>query len=295
MLSKYAIICAVVEKGSFSRAAQELGYAQSSVSQAVKAVEDELSCTLIDRKRQAITWTEDGKAYAPYLHAVASAETDLERKHKEMTGLENQTIRIGTFTSVSRDTLPPLIRDFRENYPGVRFSLLQGEYDNIKEWLHEGSIDLGFIAEAVSGDLMTDFLYEDEMLLVLPEDHPLAVSQCAVSLSALTGEPFILLDEGRYSTVLEAFRKAGVELNVTYKVYDDYSVLSMVRSHLGVSILFRNVLRGFEQGVVVRELTPPIHRRVALAYRDAETLPYAAGRFRNFIRKKLTNQEGEIV
>ena len=95
--------------------------------------------------------------------------------------------------------------------------------------------------------------------------------------------------------MLEAFRKAGVELNVTYKVYDDYSVLSMVRSHLGVSILFRNVLRGFGQGVVVRELTPPIHRRVALAYRDAETLPYAAGRFRNFIRKKLTNQEGEIV
>lgn len=114
MLSRYGILCEVVAEGSFTKVAERYGYAQSSISAAVKSVEEELSTCLIDRKRHGITWTEDGKRYAPYLAAIYTAEQALERKNREVLGLEGQVIRIGTFTSVSRDILPPLMERFRQ-------------------------------------------------------------------------------------------------------------------------------------------------------------------------------------
>ena len=115
--------------------AEHFGYAQSSISASVKSVEEELSTSLIDRRRHNITWTEDGKAYAPYITAIYAAEQALTRKNKEMQGLSGQVIRIGTFTSVSRDFLPPLMQTFRNAYPGVSFELHQGDYDEIHDWL----------------------------------------------------------------------------------------------------------------------------------------------------------------
>lgn len=102
MLSKYGIICEVIAEGSFTKVAEKYGYAQSSISAAVKSLEEELSTTLINRRRHNISWTGDGRIYEPYITAVYSAEQALARKNREMLGLEGQTIRIGTFTSVSR-------------------------------------------------------------------------------------------------------------------------------------------------------------------------------------------------
>lgn len=293
MLSKYGILCEVIAEGSFTKVAEHFGYAQSSISASVKSVEEELSTSLIDRRRHNITWTEDGKAYAPYITAIYAAEQALSRKSKEMQGLSGQVIRIGTFTSVSRDFLPPLMQTFRNAYPGVSFELHQGDYDEIHDWLESGQIDLGFMAEVMAGKLPHDYLYEDRMLAVLPPQHPLAAREM-LSLRDLEQEPFILLDEGRYSTILTAFHDEGLSPQIAYRVYDDYSILSMVRSQLGVALLFHNVIRGFDKAVAVRPLKEPVLRRTCLAYRDESTLPYAAARFRKFIRTSPAVSRQEI-
>ena len=202
-------------------------------------------------------------------------------------------IRIGTFTSVSRDFLPPLMQTFRNAYPGVSFELHQGDYDEIHDWLESGQIDLGFMAEVMAGKLPHDYLYKDRMLAVLPPQHPLAARE-VLSLRDLEQEPFILLDEGRYSTILTAFHDEGLSPQIAYRVYDDYSILSMVRSQLGVALLFHNVIRGFDKAVAVRPLKEPVLRRTCLAYRDESTLPYAAARFRKFIRTSPAVSRQEI-
>lgn len=292
MLSKYGIICEVIAEGSFTKVAEKYGYAQSSISAAVKSLEEELSTTLINRRRHNISWTGDGRIYEPYITAVYSAEQALARKNREMLGLEGQTIRIGTFTSVSRDTLPPLMQEFRALYPGVSFELQQGVYNEIRSWLETGRIDLGFIAEPAAENMNIDFLYEDHMLAVLPPDHPLTEKE-TISLEDLASEPLILLDEGGYSHVLTAFEKHGLTPRIAYQVADDYSIISMVRSRLGVSLLFHTVIRGFDSELTVKPLTEPIHRRVCLACRDESTLPYASVRFRKFIMASIAKTINE--
>lgn len=285
MISRYGVFCEVIESGSFTRAAENLGYSQSAVSQTVRAMERELGTTLVTRGKNGVALTADGEGYLPYIRAIHGAEAALEEKRREMAGLENSEIRIGTFTSVSRNLLPQLMQAFQVRYPGVHFVLRQEEYRGIGQWVREGSVDLGFINLLAAEDLCAEPLYRDEMVAVLPEGHPLAKKK-TLSLGDIAGEPFILLDEGSHSVPLTAFEKKGLSPRVVYKVYDDYSILAMVRQGLGVALLYRLVVAGFEEGLAVRPIEEELERTVALAWKNWETLPLAARRFGSFIREQ---------
>lgn len=281
-MNRYDVFLTVVQTGSFTRAAAELGYSQSAVSQMVRTLEQELSATLIERGKHGAVLTADGAAYLPYLQALSTAFRGLEEKHRELTGLMGSVIRIGTFTSVSRNWLPQWMSRFRARYPGVRFVLSQGEYTMIERWIREGSVDFGFVSPAAVSGLELTPLYRDRMLAVLPPSHPLAVKE-RVSLQELAKEPFILLDEGASSVPLAAFAAAGLQPDVQFQVYDDYTILPMVEQGLGVSVMYELVLRGLAQEVALRPLATPVERTIALAWRSKSAMPIAARRFVEFI------------
>lgn len=284
MISRYGIFCKVIELASFSKVARKIGYSQSAVSQTIKSLERELGVILIDRKKDGITLTSDGKEFLPYLEAIYSAECALEQKHKEITGLENSIIRLGTFTSVSRNILPQLMKQFKKIYPNVNFILKQGEYTSIQKWVQTNSVDFGFVnSNAVSG-IDVEVLYEDEMLAVLPPNHPLAQNEI-ISLAQLAKEPFILLDEGDYSVIMNAFQKLHLSPQIEYEVYDDYSILAMVRQGLGVSAMYGLVLNGLEKGLQIRPIREKPTRPVALAWQNKNTMSLASRRFMEFIQK----------
>ncbi|MBC8577512.1 LysR family transcriptional regulator [Yanshouia hominis] len=283
-MTRYYVFLKVVETGSFTRAAQELDYTQSAVSQMIQTLEEELCATLFHRSKSGITLTPDGQEYLPFIRAVCNACDELRRKRREMEGLEGSVIRIGTFTSVSRNWLPLLIKQFKELYPSVQFELLQGEYTNISQWIKEGSVDFGFVNPTAVSGLKTIPLYQDEMLAVLCPGHPLAV-QKRLTLRSLAAEPFILLDEGEHSVVLDAFASEGLTPNLQYKVYDDYSIVSMVEQGLGVSVLYRPVLQNIAQNLVTLPLDSPVTRTVAVACRDSRALSGASRTFLHFIEK----------
>ncbi|GKH50477.1 LysR family transcriptional regulator [Eubacteriales bacterium] len=286
-MTRYYVFLKVVETGSFTRAAQELDYTQSAVSQMVQTLEEELCATLFHRSKSGITLTPDGQEYLPFIRAVCNACDELRRKRREMEGLEGSVIRIGTFTSVSRNWLPLLIKQFKELYPSVQFELLQGEYTNISQWIKEGSVDFGFVNPTAVSGLKTIPLYQDEMLAVLCPGHPLAV-QKRLTLQSLAAEPFILLDEGEHSVVLDAFASEGLTPNLQYKVYDDYSIVSMVEQGLGVSVLYRPVLQNIAQNLVTLPLDSPVTRTVAVACRDSRALSGASRTFLRFIEKHFS-------
>ena len=286
-MTRYYVFLKVVETGSFTRAAQELDYTQSAVSQMVQTLEEELCATLFHRSKSGITLTPDGQEYLPFIRAVCNACDELRRKRREMEGLEGSVIRIGTFTSVSRNWLPLLIKQFKELYPSVQFELLQGEYTNISQWIKEGSVDFGFVNPTAVSGLKTIPLYQDEMLAVLCPGHPLAV-QKRLTLQSLAAEPFILLDEGEHSVVLDAFASEGLTPNLQYKVYDDYSIVSMVEQGLGVSVLYRPVLQNIAQNLVTLPLDSPVTRTVAVACRDSGALSGASRTFLRFIEKHFS-------
>lgn len=282
-MNRYQVFLKVAETKSFTRAAQALDYTQSAVSQMVHTLEEELGCTLLSRAKSGVSLTADGMEYLPYIRSICNACQELERKKSEMKGLENSVIRIGTFTSVSRNWLPHLMKRFKERYPTVQFVLLQGDYTNISQWIQEGSVDFGFVSPmAVSGLHLTE-LYQDEMMAALSLGHPLA-GNATLTLAQLAREPLILLDEGAHSVPLEAFSQSGLTPDIQYRVYDDYSVISMIEQGLGISILYRTVLQNTAQALEIRPISPAITRTVALACQDRRALSAASRAFIEFIQ-----------
>lgn len=286
MISRYEIFCKVIETGSFTRAAEELGYTQSSVSQTVKNLENELGAILIERKKDGIALTSDGKNFYPYIDSIAAAERALDEKRRELNGLTNSVITIGTFTGVSRTVLPSLMKSFQDIYPTVSFVLQQGEYTGISEWIQSGRVDFGFINQSAAKGIKTEPLYEEQMLAVTPQNHPFAARE-SVSLSEIAEEPFILLDEGEHSVPLTAFAQNSLKPNISYKVTDDYTILAMVRQRLGVSMIYERVLQGYEQGLTIKHIDEQPKRVIALAYKNRDVLPLAASKFVDFIIKNI--------
>jgi DNA-binding transcriptional LysR family regulator len=286
MLSKYGIFCKVIELGSFTKAGRKLGYSQSAVSQTIKSMEKELGTILIDRKKDGMELTADGRQFYPYIQAVYQAEKTLEKKKLEMQGLSDSTIRIGTFTSVSRNLLPRLMKKFKEKYPKIHFILQQSEYTSIEKWVKDGSIDFGFVNLDAVSKVDGKLLYKDEMFAVLPKGHILAKEK-EISLSQLSKETFILLDEGDYSVPMNAFQKQGLAPHIEYKVYDDYSILAMVKQGLGISILYQKVLEGFEEGLEIRPIKERPERPIALIWNKWETMSVASRKFVEFIMENM--------
>ncbi|MEY9869045.1 DNA-binding transcriptional LysR family regulator [Peribacillus sp. B2I2] len=280
-LNSYYAFIKTIETGSFTKAAEELGYTQSAISQMVHSLEEELSTTLILRSRKGITLTPDGEEFLPYIRKICNSHRELTEKHKEMEGLQSGLIRIGTFSSVTCHWIPGLIKDFKELYPTVHFELHQGNYTEISNWIKEGSVDFGFVNSNVS-DLTTIPLQEDEMLAVLSENHPLA-SSTKVSLKELLKDPYILLDEGVINEPLIVFKQYNFEPDTQYRVYDPYAIMSMIEQELGISILPKLLLNRCPYNIVTKTITPSIIRTITLAYKDKRVLPIASRYFIDFI------------
>ena len=281
-LNRYEVFSKVIECGSFTKAAAELGYTQSAVSQMVHTLEEELCSVLVLREKGGVILTSDGAQYMPYITAICSACRDLRVKHDEVQGLSGGSIRIGTFTSVSRSWLPRLMSEFKQIYPSVHFELQQGDYREIERWTSGGAVDFGFTCYGEINGLVVTPLRRDVMFAAVPADHPLA-AKSSVTLEEMAAEHFILLDEGEWSAAMEAFKKRGLKPDIQYTVCDDYTVISMVEQGLGVSMLYEAVLASAGPRLRTLPVTPPPERTTALVCRNKRTLSAAAKRFVDYV------------
>lgn len=286
-MHRYAAFLKVVEVGSFTKAAEILGYTQPAMSQMIASLENELSIKLLYRSRYGVRLTPEGERLLPSVQSAVAQYQSMQNIAGEIRGLESGVVRIGTISSISCHWLPPVIREFWEQYPNVQLIVHQGDYTTIPEWVRTGELDFGFVTpDAVDG---TDprFLKYGEHRVCLPKHHPLA-RKAVVSLEELSKEPFLLLEEGIYSEPLAAFHAAGLEPNIRMTMHDDYSILSMVEQGLGVTILPELVLRKQSYDIVMLPTEPMVMRRISIISRDQHELSIAAERFIAFL---IENQE----
>lgn len=287
-MNRYLALQKILELGSFTKAADALGFTQSSVSQMIASLESELSMKLLTRSRHGIRLTSEGVELYPFIERTIFQYQAMQEKSREIKGLETGIIRVGTLTSITCHWMPQLIRGFQEQYPHVQFLFHQGDYTSIPEWIRTGAVDFGFVSPSAVSDLKMETIREGEMLAILPINHPLA-SQNTIRLEELVTEPFILLEEGQYSEPLEAFHTAGLEPDIKYTIHDDFAIMTMVEAGLGVSILAKLMLRRTNYQIARLPVNPPIYRTLAIAYKDKDSLPIASKYFIEYLKKNINN------
>lgn len=281
-LQKYMAFVRVVEYGSFTKAAQMLNYSQSGISRMISDLEQEWGVTLLERGRAGARLTSDGLKLLPFAKKMCEAYRELQAQVEELNGLQSGLIRIGTFSSIATHWLPNIIKEFQKDYPNMDYELLLGDYVEIENWILEGRVDCGFLRLPARPELETVFLEQDKLLVVLPEGHPMAGCE-TFPVKALCDYPFMLLEKGAKSDVSEMFERYGIAPSVHFTTWDDYAILSMVESGLGISILPQLILRRIPYRVVAKELDVPAYRKIGLALRDKKAASLAVKRFLDYI------------
>ena len=254
-MNRYIAFLKVFERNSFSDAARDLGYTQSAVSQMIKSLEEELGVTLLVRSRSGVALTYEGRHLLPYIRDTVNAYRMHQSQAAGFSGLEQGTLRLGTFTSVSSYLLPPAMERFRRLHSGIRFELYQGLYYEIEDWVREGVVDFGFTDMLRTTPFPCEPIYQDTMLAVLAEGHPLG-ENIFIQVDELAAEPFILLEEGRGGGCIRDLLTRHRQINVQYREADDYTILNLVENNLGVAILPEAVLRRSGRRVIARRLSP---------------------------------------
>ncbi|MDO5145675.1 MAG: LysR family transcriptional regulator [Eubacteriales bacterium] len=279
---KYMALVKTVECGSFTKAAELLHYSQSGISRMIGDLEKEWKILLLERSRTGVKLTSDGMRLLPYARNVCEEYRKLQMQVDDLIGLQSGLIRIGTISSIATHWLPNIIAEFQKKYPNIDYELLLGHYTDIEGWVKEGRVDMGFTRVPTQSDLETEFLEQDRLLVVLPENHPLAGCD-KFPVSALAKYPFMLLEKGEKADISEIFDRCGITPNIRFTTVDDYAVMSMVEKGLGISILPELILRRTPYHIVIKELDVPAYRKLGVAMKDRKNMSVAVRRFLEYL------------
>jgi molybdate transport repressor ModE-like protein len=276
-IAQLRVLAAVVDSGSFTKAAETLGISQSGVSQAVASLESVLGLAVLHRDRGGVGLTEVGERILIHARAILSRVEVIRQEAAAVAGVETGKIRIGSFASFAARLLPGIMRAFQARHPGVDLVLWEGNDCEVQEWLQSGAIDVA--AQVLPADAVESLpIARDQVLAVLPEDHPLA-GETAVAVADLEDDPFIMPSESCETLARRIFAQAGAKPDVRFEVRDQATLLMMVREGLGVSLLPALTIPAEAKGIRTIPLAVAAWRELALCVREGATRSPALAAF----------------
>lgn len=255
------IFIAVVETGSFTKAAEMLAITQSGVSHAISSLESELGIPLLVRARNGITVTESGEQILGHCREILYRLNCISEEAQKFT--EKGKIRIGSFPSASSRVLPKILATFHRKHPNVDIVLFEGTNSEILDWLRSSTIDIAFTSSK-EGEFEVVPVSRDQFYAVLPPGHHQFESKF-LEISQVKDDPFILPKAGCEPLLIEAFAKMGISPNIKYEVRDVGTILSMVEERLGWTLVPETVLPNTLKGVSSIPINPPVWRDIGLA------------------------------
>ena len=243
-LRHLAALEAIATEGSFSAAAQELGYSQSAVSGQIATLERLVGVRLVTRIRgsRTVTLTREGERLLEHARAI-NARLNAARADVESLAHEGgDGVRIGTFRSVSQTLLPQLVRQLTAGPDPIATTVREDmATENLVEMLESGELDLAYVLLPVASEQLDVVeVLRDPWVLVVRTDHPLVWKQRAVTAADLSNLPLITFEQISAQKLIEgSLRAAGANLRVASRLGDYASVLSMVAAGLGCGLVPR--------------------------------------------------------
>lgn len=236
-LRQLAALVAIADHGTFSAAADALHTVQSNVSTHVARLERELAVTLVDRSAGRLT--EEGEAVVARARRVAA---ELEALQADVASLRDEVsgaARLGIIGTTARWLVPAVLAAMETAHPRVAVSVLEGNNTSLLPALTAGRLDLAVLNEPIDDpDLVVDRLYEEDLILACPTDHPLA-DRDAVRMKDLAGHELLMGPPGTAfrSDLDRAAAAAGVTLEAKVELDGLRLIASLVFESFGAAVL----------------------------------------------------------
>ena len=258
-VTRIGVLREVARHGSFSGAAESLGYTQPAVSRQIATLEAETGAVLVKRTANGARLTDAGEVLVGHAEAIFAALDDAENELRAVMGLEAGRVRLATFSSAAASIVPLAIARFRDIHPGVELVVEIIEEEESIPRLRCGELDIALSngAEPAPGELIEHIhLFEDPMYVALPTGHRL-VQRPKLRLRDLADEPWML---GTTTTCPDArmFKRAcheaGFEPKIAFENDDYHAILGFVAAGVGIALIPDLAARAAREDVVIRSL-----------------------------------------
>ena len=279
--------CAVADEGSFSRAARTVFVTQPAISMQVKALEEELGETLLERGKRHVRLTDVGRTlYHDAVHILAML--DSARLHvQEIRGLQRGHLTTACSDTLSTYVLPPVLAGFSAAYPSLAITVHNRTSPQIVELVLDGTADVGLITLPISNPRLTvRTLFAYREIAVCSPNHPIAEHR-TVNLADLSEHRILILEEGTKSRSLfdEKLGALGLVPQSRMEVGSVEVQKAFAQIGLGVAIVpdFSIVHDGVPSHLAVREITDLPARRIGMVTRTSPPLSRAAQEFAHWM------------
>lgn len=283
---------AVADEGHFTRAATRLGIGQPPLSLQIQQLERELGTALFKRLPRGVALTDAGRAFAQDARRILRDVEHASEHARRVASGEVGRIRVGMINSAPfHPLIPQVIREFRRRYPSVAFSLEERTTPGLVAAVRSDAVDVAFVRPIHGSDdgLSVETVLDEDMLVALPAGHALA-RRAQIPLLALSIEPFVLFSRavgaGLHDEIVAACHVAGFSPHVVQEASQVTSIVNLVASGLGVSILPASMQHMHTDGVTFRPIARPVPKaRLSLIWRHQDGDAPQLVRLRELIRE----------
>ena len=271
---KYLV--AVAEHRHFSKAAEACFVTQSTLSTAIRELEQQLGVIIFERNRKSMLITPVGEKLLAQARAVLGEIEDFVSLARAEKGSLNGEIRLGVIPTIGPFLLPKMLGELRQTYGKLRLYLKEDISSRLALMLKQGQLDVLMLAFPYPlRDVETATLFEDEFLLCMPPGHALEQRR-SVRQAQLRGEALLLLEEGHClrDHALEACELQSAETSLVYQGTSLHTLVQMVAGGLGLTLLPAIAVAGDVLGdtrLPLRRFSPEsVSRRIGMAWRKSD-------------------------
>lgn len=265
-LSQLRSLVTVARCSNFSEAALQLEVSQSAVSHAIASLEEQLGVVLLSRGRHGATLTPIGEQIVNHAQEILRLVEVIGKEARLSKGLEGGQVRVVSFRSAATHLLPGVIAQFRQRFPGISVTLLEGRSDDqVEQCLREGRADIGIVCLPPPADLLTWELMRDEYVVLLPPT--VKVPGNRITWEELAKYPLIMPPRNDYcSTLIRGHLTClNQSMNAAYEIQEDSTIVSMVMQGLGTTIIARLAAEPLPPEIQVFPLPIPLERSIRAA------------------------------
>ncbi len=285
---------AVAKQLSFTKAADALFMTQPAVTFQIKQLEEQFSTRLFERGHGQISLTESGRVVFDYAERILGLSAEMEARLKDMTGQMIGPLLIGASMTIAEYLLPQVLGEFNARYPGVIPRLMVANSETVQNQVAEHSLDVGFIeGDSLLPSLVTEFVCEDELLVVCAPSHPLAKLEC-IAPGLLAQHAYISREPGSGTREVcdHYLQKLGIaadSLQPVMELGSPEALKGLVATGRGFAIMSRStVVKEAHMGLLVGiPLAPRLVRNFALVYSKQKFYSKYVSTFVGFAKERL--------
>jgi DNA-binding transcriptional LysR family regulator len=286
-LHQLQYVVEVANQKNFTRAADKINVSQSTLSQQIGKLEDELGVKLFDRNSRTVGLTQVGEDFVNQAKILLDNLEKSKQIVQEYKGLLKGTLRIGAIASLGRIDFANLMTEFCRQYPDVKLEIVQAGTYGLLEKLVSKSIDVAFVilpADDQYRDIAFRHLTYDEFILALPPSHRLA-GKPTIDLAEVAEEKFIFhpATDRMFFLCMEACVSAGFHPNIVCESNHSPTCLSLISAGMGIGFFPLEKIENTKIDLAIARLSEPLKKDIVLAVRKEGGLSPVAARFHNFV------------